>query len=56
MTQPSTRPSETGLGRLIKALDSASEALVKGLDRMLGGAVATPQPIPVRVSRGRRIR
>ena len=56
MTDTSPRSSETTLGgRLIKALDAASRAVVKGVSGLVEGALPAPQPVPIRVSRGRRI-
>lgn len=56
MTQPSTRSPNASFGRrFLKALDAASQAIVKGVDRMLEGALPAPQPIPVRV-RPRQVR
>lgn len=55
MTEPTNRPSKFTTGaRLLKALDTLSQTLIKGLDRLLEAGSPVPQPIPVRVSDRRR--
>ncbi len=57
MTDTSPRRSDTNLGRrLLKVLDAASRAVVKGLSDVIEGALPAPQPVPVRITRGRRSR
>lgn len=49
MTEPKTRQSAPLGRRFLKAVEAASQSIIKGIDQMLEGSMQAPQPIPVRV-------